>query len=145
MNGEEGCVMGNQDLVQLILHHAQLSPVAFVAASRVSKTWHTVCKLDDSLVRSAAKNSGVTKTVLMGLFAMSSDEVNRLPRTTKRRWGGGIIYIYSVGGVEEAWGVVGGVDRWHVRLSKRCRDQRSIETAFGPEWRTLRWPRRYAL
>ena len=39
-------IFENEDLLSLILSHAQLSPREYVWASRVSKAWHDVCLRD---------------------------------------------------------------------------------------------------
>ena len=54
-------VLENEDLLQLVLQHARMSPAAFVIASRVSKAWHHVCQRDDALVLSAVRKGRLTR------------------------------------------------------------------------------------
>jgi hypothetical protein len=132
-------VMGSMDLLQIILQLAELSPSEFVMASRVSKEWRTICQRDGSLVLGAAKGCHLTKQVLMGLTALTSVEADLLPREKRFRKRGGYMFLYEPRVVDEAWSIVGGVGGWRGRLSKRSRDQYSVETAFGPNWRKLQW------
>ena len=48
-------IFENEDLLSLILSHAQLSPREYVWASRVSKAWHDVCLRDGELALQAAR------------------------------------------------------------------------------------------
>lgn len=134
-------VLDNDDLVALILQHAELTPEGFVIASRVCRAWHTSCMRDGGLVLKAARQANyLTKRALMGLLALSSGEADRLPRNSKRRRDGGIMFKYHKGAVDRAWrDVVGGVGAWQTRLAERSRTQKGIEEVFGPDWRVLRW------
>ena len=134
-------VLENEDLLALILQHAELTPRDFVSASRVGKRWHDVCMRDGTLALQAAKRAQyLTKRVLMGLLSLSSKEADRLPRATKPRRGGGVMYLYPVSAVDRAWGDVGGLDGWRLRLKERSHEQKARETVFGSEWRELLWP-----
>ena len=135
-------VLGDMDLVQLILQMAELSPSEFVIASRVNREWRSVCQRDGALLLGAAKGCYLTKQVLMGLTALTSGEADKLPREMRLRKRGGYMFWYEPGVVDEAWSIVGGVEGWRRRLSKRSRDQCSLETAFGPKWRSLQWSAR---
>ena len=137
-------VLGDEDLVHLVLQHAQLRPSTFVLASRVCKTWRAVCLRDASLLSKAAcECKFMTKAVVMGLFALSSAEANRLPRTVTPRCAGGFMYRYEPTRVTvEALEIVGGMNGVKSRLKKRARDQASIEAAFGEDWRDWQWPKR---
>ena len=137
-------VLGQEDLVHLILQHAQLHPSTFVVASRVCKTWRTVCLRDASLLTKAAcECKFMTKAVVMGLFALSSAEANRLPRAVRPRYAGGFMYRYEPTRVTvKALEMVGGMNGMKLRLKKRARDQASIEAAFGEDWRDWQWPKR---
>jgi hypothetical protein len=134
-------VLGNEDLLHLILQHAGLSPAAFVAVSRVSKAWHSTCMRDSNLMLSAALRATVlTKRVLMGLLALSSREADSLPRYTRLRRGGGFMYVYPSVVAVSAWAdVVGGIEEWHARLYARKLYQQSIEAEYGLGWRKLQW------
>ena len=85
----------------------------------------------------------MTKAVVMGLFALSSAEANKLPRAVRPRYMGGFMYRYEPRRVTaEALEVVGGMHGIKSRLRKRARDQASIEAAFGEDWREWQWPKR---
>jgi hypothetical protein len=134
-------VLENEDLLAFILLQAELTPRDFVNASRVSKGWHEVCLRDGVLAMQAAKTAEyLTKRALMGLLVLSSQEADRLPRATKPRRGGGVMYLYPVAAVYRAWEVVGGTAAWRLRLRERAHEQQVIEMVFGTNWRELRWP-----
>jgi hypothetical protein len=134
-------VLENEDLLAMILQKAELAPRDFVRASRVSRGWHDVCMRNGTLALQAARTTEyLTKRALMGLLALSSQEADRLPRATKPRRGGGVMYLYPVAAVDRAWEVVGGADAWRSRLRERSSEQQAIEVVFGTGWRELRWP-----
>jgi hypothetical protein len=137
-------VVENDDLLELILHHAELAPREFVWASRVNRAWHRACLRDGELALQAARRASyLTKRALMGLFALTSGEADKLPHATIGRRDGGIMYSYPAVVVDQAWeGVVGGVDAWRSRLAQRACEQRAVEVVFGPDWRDIRWPKR---
>ena len=137
-------VFENEDLLGLILQHAELAPREFVWVSRVNKTWHAACFRDGELALQAARRAHcLTKRALMGLLALHSHEADRLPRATLARRGGGVMYAYPAVVVDQAWyGMVGGVDTWRSRLAKRACEQHAVEVVFGSEWRDIRWPKR---
>ena len=135
-------VLSNDDLVWLILQHAQLRPSTFVVASRVCKAWRAVCLRDASLLLKAVSECNyLTKTIVMGLFALTSGEANQLPRTVQPRMNG-VMYRYAPCVALDALQMAGGAPGVRARLKKRARDQASIERAFGPRWRELQWPKR---
>ena len=130
-------ILGNDDLLLHIFTLARLTPVELVAVERVCRQWRRVYHENaESLVPAAAPV--VTKSVLMGLFALSSGEADSLPREVKRRRDGGVMYLYTHVGAD-AWGVVGDAREWEARLARRSQYQASIERAFGSEWRRTRW------
>ena len=134
-------VLENEDLLALTLQEAELTPRDFVNVSRVNKGWHDVCMRNGTLALKAARRAEyLTKRALMGLLALSSQEADRLPRATKPRRGGGVVYLYPVSAVDRGWEVVGGAAAWRLRLRERSIEQHAIETVFGTEWRELRWP-----
>lgn len=134
-------VLENEDLLASILREAELTPRDFVNVGRVNKGWRDACMRDGALALQAARRAECrTKRALMGLLALSSQEADRLPRATKPRRGGGVMYLYPVSAVDRGWEVVGGAAAWRSRLRERSIEQRAIETVFGPEWRESRWP-----
>ena len=98
-------------------------------------------------LQAARRAEHLTKRALMGLLALSSQEADRLPRATKPRRGGGVMYLYPVAAVDRGWEVVGGAAAWRLRLRECSIAQHAIETVFGTEWRELRWsaPKRVRL
>lgn len=134
-------VLANGDLLGLIFACADLGPADVVSVGRVSRLWRDVSLQDASLAIAAARAAScLNKRVLMGLLALSSAEADALPRETRRRWGGGVVYVYPKYVVDEAWiRFVGSGEAWHARLRERARRQRCIERAFGSEWRVLQW------
>jgi hypothetical protein len=80
-------VLADADLVGVILA-GNVGPSSFAAVSCVCRTWATVCKTDERVVRGAALyTGGLTKSALMNLFAISSQEADGLPRSTHKLWG----------------------------------------------------------
>jgi len=75
-------VMSNPDIVTHILR-SHIGPSTFVAASRVCKVWHAVCRSDEhALRRVALYQGGLTRTALRGLFGLTSVEAAAYPHTT---------------------------------------------------------------
>ena len=136
-------VLDNGDLLALVLEHARLGPRELVMASRVSRLWHETCYCDVTLAVGAALAARrLTKRALMGLFALEWREADALPRAKCPRLHGGSMYLYDATVAVAGWSTcVGDSETWRTRLAQRARDQRSIELAFGPEWRKLRWGR----
>ena len=129
--------MGNDDLVRLILQHAPLTPQTFVAVSRVSKTWRSLCLNDQQLlVQSLARCKYITKGTLMGLFGLTSAEANRLPRSVNMRRDGGIMYTYDPSQVQRALTVSGGMSGRQERLAKRAVYEMNVAKVYGDSWRS---------
>ena len=135
--GEElfGCI----DLVELILTKAQLSPRTFVAVSRVSKAWNAASRRNERLLVGCAANTTLTKGMLMGLFALSSAEANRLPRSVRTRRDGGVAYQYQPEQAAAALVLVGGVEGRCARLKKRAAYEADMQRALGNRWRCGWW------
>ena len=131
-------VLGNDDLLLHILTLARLAPVELVAVERVCQQWRRVYHANAESLLPPATPAVVTKTVLMGMYRLSSCEADSLPRMMRRRRDGGVMYLYTHV-AEQAWGVVGGAHEWEARLARRSAYQASIERAFGSEWRRTRW------
>jgi hypothetical protein len=47
--------------------------------------------------------------------------------------------MYTTAAIEAALPAIGGMAGWEQRLAKRAVYQASVERAFGPHWRELRW------
>lgn len=133
-----GLVMNNDDLLLSIFELARLTPVELVAAERVCVQWRRVYHANARALVRAATPSVVTKTVLMGLYALSSSEANTLPHVVRARKGGGSMHLYEHVEVD-AWALVGDANAWEARLACRSAYQASVERVFGGEWRRTRW------
>ena len=74
-------VLENEDLVGIVLAHADIDVVSFVRVGRVCKAWRRASRGDggDILMAAARKQAYLTKTVFAGLFALSSCEANAFP------------------------------------------------------------------
>ena len=132
-------VMGDVDLVGLVLSHADLSPRAFVGAGRVSRSWREACRGGSELLMAVARRPGyLTKTVFAGLFGLSREESDAFPHDEVARFPGHMC-MYTAIAIESALPWVGGMDGWRVRLKKRAKEQASVERTFGPDWRELQW------
>ena len=116
-------VMGDADLVGLVLSHADLSPRAFVGAGRVSRSWREACRGGPELLMAVARRPGyLTKTVFSGLFGLSREESDAFPHDEVARFPGHV-YKYTAIAIESALPWVGGVDGWRVRLKKGQRNK----------------------
>ena len=113
-------VLADADLVGVILA-GNVGPSAFAAVSCVCKTWATVCKTDKRVVRGAALyTGGLTKSALMKLFAISSQEADALPRSAHKRFGGGSYYLYQINAIDTLLANKG-MEEWRRRLHNRGR------------------------
>ena len=113
-------VLADADLVGVILA-GNVGPSAFAAVSCVCKTWAMVCKTDERVVRGAALyTGGLTKSALMKLFAISSQEADALPRSTHKRFGGGTYYLYQINAIDTLLANKG-MEEWRRRLLNRGR------------------------
>ena len=67
----------------------------------------------------ATYQGGLTKGVFMKLFAITSKEADALPRTTHKRFGGGVYFLYHKEAVDITL-AAGGVKAWRDRLRIRA-------------------------
>ena len=71
----------DDDTLQQILAASISTPSSFASACRVNKAWRRVCTRDDSLLlKCATSRPYITKRDLVGLFALSNNEAESLPR-----------------------------------------------------------------
>ena len=111
-------VVSDDDLVALILSHG-IGPASFVAVSLVCKSWLRVCRSDERVLRGVALyQGGLTKGAFMKLFAISSKEADALPRSTHKRHGGGIYFLYRSDAVDAVL-AAGGIKEWRKRVRFR--------------------------
>ena len=138
MEGVIGLVINNDDLLLSIFELGGFSPIELVALERVCVQWRRVYHANARGLVQSATPSVVTKTILMGLYALSSSEANILPHVVRARQGGGFMRLYTGVG-ESAWTLVGNEIAWEARLARRGASQVTVERAFGAEWRRTRW------
>ena len=125
-------VMSNPDLVSHILR-SPIGPSTFVAASRVCKVWHAVCRSDEhALRRVSLYQGGLTRTALRGLFALTSAEAEMYPHNVHQRVGGGRYFVYQQCAIEQLLN-----DRGMIALQTRL--QRQV-AGRGPSRHTLVGP-----
>ena len=139
MGGLHENVLDGTDLVGLVLVHVPLDPRTFVRVGTVSKAWHDVCRSNAHLLMAAARGPRyLTKTVFSGLFGLSSKEADAFPRDevmhSRVR-----TYMYTATATDAVLQSIGGLTGWRARLARRARQQASLEQAFGPDWRELRF------
>ena len=129
-------VMANDDLVGLILQHAPLTPQMFVAVSRVSKAWRSVCLRDEQvLMKALSRCKYITKGMVMGLVGLTSAEADRLPHRVGMRRDGGLMYQYDPSQVKRALDVKGGMVGRQARLAKRSVYETNVAQVYGDDWR----------
>ena len=113
-------VVSDVNLVALILA-GNIGPSGFAAASMVCKSWLSVCREDERVLRwVAAYQGGLTKCVFMKLFAVSSQEADALPRAKRLRFGGGHYFLYRADAVDAVL-AAGGIKAWRDRLRVSCK------------------------
>ena len=114
-------VLSDADLISHILR-GYVGPSTFVAASRVCKTWHHVCRSDEVLLRRVALyQGGVTKSIFCGLFAVSPTEATALPHSTRHRARGGAFFVYREEAIAKTL-ADGGVPALRARIAQRARN-----------------------
>ena len=129
-------VLDNEDLLTVILSHAHLLPVSFIAASRVNHTWYTVCQRDERLLLQCAKGRQyLTKRDLMGLFGLTNREADLLPRKSIVGRNGRMAYQYELSLTDGVLDKIGGMEGRRLRLEERAVNEFEVSTAFGRDWR----------
>ena len=124
-------VLADADLVGVILG-GNVGPTTFAAASCVCRTWAAVCKTDERVVRGAAiYTGGLTKSALMKLFVIFSQEADALPRSTHKRFGGGTYYLYKIDAIDTLLANKG-MEEWRRRLHDRGRRPRIVQWPTEP-------------
>ena len=111
-------VVSDADLVALILKD-NIGPSTFAAASMVCKVWLSVCRSDEAVLRGVALyQGGLTKRLFTKLFAITPREADDLPRTTRKRYGGGSYFLYRGDAVDAV--LAAGIMEWRRRLCIRA-------------------------
>ena len=117
-------VLESDDLTVLIV--AYLDPASIVALGCVSHSVRTALRAairgtPNLLVRAACNAGALTKTQLMGWFALTSIEADALPRSQYVRLrGSGFYFLYRAAAFDQALAnFLGSVDEWEARLRAR--------------------------
>ena len=127
-------VLGNVDLVALVLSQVQLDPVSFVRMGLVGKAWRLACRHDETLLLKAARAPHyLTKSVFAGLFGLSSEKANRFPRG-KRAHRDSFLYVYRGNAIDAVMPAIGGVSGWEARLATRAVRELAYGTAREGVW-----------
>ena len=113
-------VLGNVDLVHAILEHVRMHRVdVFVQMGRISKTFRSATRLDNSILMTAALSQPfLNKGTLCGLFGLLYAEADTLPRQVRTFPRGGREYMYTREGVTRAWELVGSMDEFAKRKQR---------------------------
>jgi len=119
-------VLESEDLMSLIMEH--LDPTSIVALSRVSRNARIALRAairgtPDLLVKAACNAGALTKTQLMGWFALTSFEADALPRSQYMRLRGpGFYFLYRAAAFDQALDdCLGSAKEWEARLRARGR------------------------
>ena len=117
-------VLESEDLASLIAEH--LDPTSIVALSRVSRDVRAALRAairgaPSLLVRAACNSGALTKTQLMGWFALTSVEADTLPRSQYVRLrGSGFYFLYRTAAFGQALAdFLGSAEEWEARLRAR--------------------------
>ena len=132
-------VLSNEDLLLKIFELVRPTPSELVTLGRVCRQWRHVHHANARLLVTVATPEKMTRTVLRGLYALSSAEARILPYEMRARKAGGYMYLYSRSVADEAWAIIGDVPNWSARLAQRAIDQRRLECRYGADWRQKRW------
>ena len=117
-------VLESEDLTSLVV--AYLDPASIVALGCVSHSVRTVLRAairgaPNLLVRAACNAGALTKTQLMGWFALTSIEADALPRSQYVRLRGlGFYFLYRTAAFDQALdNCLGSAKEWEARLRAR--------------------------
>ena len=143
-------VLESEDLMSLIVEY--LNPTSIVALSRVSRDARTGLRVairgTPALLVQAACNAGaLTKTQLMGWFALTSLETDALPRSQYvRLQGPGFYFLYRAAAFDQALDdCLGSAKEWEARLRARGSAAAAELVKMSPQKRGCEWhtPPRY--
>ena len=116
------------DVAALVLGH--LDTTSMVALSCVSRAVRAaqrgaISHSPQLLVTAAVNAHALTKSQLMGWFALQSVEADMLPRTRHKRLAGGFYFLYQKPAFESVLGsYLGNAKNWEERLRLRHRPNR---------------------
>ena len=142
-------VLESEDLTSLVV--AYLDPASIVALGCASHSVRTALRAairgaPNLLVRAACNAGALTKTQLMGWFALTSAEADALPRSQYMRLrGSGFYFLYRAAAFELALAnVLGSAVEWEERL--RARGTTTTPGGGGGGWagqkRSPNWSQR---
>ena len=144
-------VLEGEDLMSLIME--PLAPTSIVALGRVSRDARAavraaIRRAPDLLVKAACNAGALTKTQLMGWFALTSLEADALPRSQYMRLRGpGFYFLYRAAAFDQALdGCLGSAKEWEARLRARgSAAAAELDVKMGPQKRMCEWhsPPRY--
>ena len=130
-------VLGNADLVAVILARADLDPWTFVMCGRVARAWRAACRSDASLVLKAARGRPfLTKGVFCGLFGLSYAEADKFPRGM-RAHKTGLMFMYSGPAIDAVMGAIEGMSGWEARLAAQAKRQAGFDARGRKAWVAL--------
>lgn len=125
-------VLGNADIVALVLEHAQLSPTCLAVHSRVCSAWRRACRTEERLLlRAALARSFLSKHDFMGLFALSSAEADTFPHGVRARNPSGFVFMYKEAAVRSVLPSTGGMIEWRRRVERRWEEPPRSERQYG--------------
>ena len=138
-------VLESEDLMSLIMEH--VDPTSIVALGRVCRNARTGLRAairgtPDLLVKVACNAGALTKTQLMGWFALTSLEADALPRSQYVRLRGpGFYFLYRAAAFDQALNnCLGTANEWEARLRARgstaAAELVKIDRKRGYEWHT---------
>ena len=117
-------VLESTDVAILML--SSLNTTSMVALGRVSRAVRAaqrgaITNSPHLLVVAALNSNVLTKSQLMGWFALQSAEADTLPRTKHRRLAGGFYFLYRQPAFESVLGtyLLGNAKDWEERLQLR--------------------------
>ena len=116
-------VLGDADLVALVLRHVRCGPEEFVALRRVSRAFKAATERGMDLVVGAAETPPfLTKRAFAGLFGLTWQEAAGHPHTTRSHKGGHMC-VFGKPAIAAAARQVGTSVRWVHRLGARAVDR----------------------
>ena len=143
-------ILEGEDLMSLVVVY--LDPTSIVALGRVSRNARTGLRAairgaPDLLVRAACNAGALTKTQLMGWFALTSPEADALPRSQYMRLRGpGFYFLYRAAAFDQALDdCLGSAKEWEARLRARGSAAAAELVNMSPRKRGCEWhtPPRY--
>jgi hypothetical protein len=143
-------ILESEDLMSLVVVY--IDPTSIVALGRVCRNARTGLRAairgtPDLLVKVACNAGALTKTQLMGWFALTSPEADALPRSQYVRLRGpGFYFLYRAAAFDQALDdCLGSAKEWEARLRARGSAAAAELVKMSPRKRGCEWhtPPRY--